>query len=284
MDNSQARYDFDGEILRELHAARARLAVGAMAPASSAVRRRPGPRMLPAGAIALAVGAAAAAVGVTTLGMHSQPAAAPAPARPATAAYLTAKLSAALADEDGYVITCSVRQVASGEKVTSWTDPATGGQRLLLTSANGAPEIAEGIVTRGVTSTVTTVDYARHTVTTRAEPAAVIQSDARLGVSVPSPSEIRNELRSATLVREGQAEVAGHHTYRLRMTVPPASQKWFPGDDVELYADTSTYRLVRITISHNGRLLDTDELVWTSRSSADLSQTRLTVPAGFTRR
>lgn len=282
MDNSQARYDFDGDILRELHAARGRLAARASAPAASDWWLSP--RTLLAGAGALTVGAAAAAVGVTTLGTHSQPPAAPAPAHPVTTAYLTAKLSATLADEDGYVITSSVRQAATGEKMTSWTDPATGGQRLLLTSANGTPEIAEGIVTRGATSTVTTVDYASHTVTTRAEPAAVIQNDARLGVSVPSPSGIRNELRSATLVREGQADVSGHQTYRLRMTVPPPSQKWFPGDDVELYADTSTYRLVRITISHNGRLLDTDDLVWTPRSSTDLSQTRLSVPAGFTRR
>jgi hypothetical protein len=99
---------------------------------------------------------------------------------------------------------------------------------------------------------------------------------------VPTPADIRRELSSAVLVSQGQAEADGHRTYRVRMVVPPASQSWFPGDDVELYVNTSTYQLVRTTISHQGTLLDTDDLTWTPKATANLSLTRLTVPAGFT--
>ena len=168
------------------------------------------------------------------------------------------------------MITSKVTQNTTGQTLTSWIDPATGNRRLVLTNASGAPEVAEGIVIHGAKATVTTVDYAAHTATTGIEPTATIRSDARLGVNVPSPSDIRSELRSATLVSEGQAVVDGHHTYRMRMTVPPGSQHWFPGDDVELYVDTSTYQLVRTTISHNGTLQDTDDLTWAPRTAADL--------------
>jgi hypothetical protein len=191
-------------------------------------------------------------------------------------------MPASLAAENSYMITSKVTQSSTGQTLTSWIDPATGNRRLLLTNAAGASEATEGIVIHGGKATVTTIDYAAHTVTTHTEPAAAIRNDARLGVNVPSPSDIRSELRSATLLKEGQAEVDGRHTYRMRMIVPPASQTWFPGDDVELYVDTSTYQLVRTTISHKGTLQATDDLTWTPRSTADLSQTKVTIPAGFT--
>jgi hypothetical protein len=284
MPASGTRYDFDDSVLRELHAAQVRLHSRPPAWVSSGGGRRPGRLVLLAGAGAITV--AVAATGVIAFGSHS--AGAPEPAAPGSApgpqtdAFVTAKMSASLAGT-GYMITSKVTQNATGEKLTSWIDPATGNRRLLLTSAAGAPEIAEGIVIHGATATVTTLDYAAHTVTTGTESAGTIRNAARLGVNVPSPSDIRRELRSATLVSAGQADAGGHHTYRMRMTVPPGSQAWFPGDDVELYVDTSTYQVVRITISHNGTLQDTEDLTWTPRSTADLSQTQVTIPAGFTR-
>ena len=272
MPASDTRYDFDDRVLRELYAAQVRL------------RSEPGPRrgrwtVLLAGTGALTV--AAAATGLIALGSHSPSVSPPSPG-PKTAAFVTSKVSESLATESSYMITSKVTQNTAGQRLTSWIDPATGNRRLVLTNASGAPEVAEGIVIHGAKATVTTVDYAAHTATTGIEPTATIRSDARLGVNVPSPSDIRSELRSATLVSEGQAVVDGHHTYRMRMTVPPGSQHWFPGDDVELYVDTSTYQLVRTTISHNGTLQDTDDLTWAPRTAADLSQTRVTIPPGFT--
>ena len=195
---------------------------------------------------------------------------------------MTARLSTTLAAEANYLITSKVTQNTTGQTLTSWLDPATGSRRLLLTSATGVPELAEGIVLHGANATVTTIDYAAHTVTTKTEPATTIGNDARLGVNVPSPGDIRAALRSATLISEGKADVDGHHTYRMRMTVPPGSQSWFPGDKVALYVDRSTYQLVRTTISRNGTLQDTEDLTWTPRSAADLSLTKLAIPSGFT--
>jgi hypothetical protein len=182
------------------------------------------------------------------------------------------------------MITSHVTQPGPGDQLTSWIDPATGNRRLLLSNAAGTPLTAEGIVVHGSTASITTIAYAARTVTTQTVPATVIQNAARLGVNVPSPADIRRELASATLVNEGQARVNGHPAYRLRMVVPPASQAWFPGDDVELYVDVATLRLIRTTISHNGTLTDSDDLTWTPRSAASLSRTRLSIPAGFTTR
>jgi len=277
MPATSTRYDFDDIVLRELHAAQVRPVSGG--------RGRPGRLALLAGTGALAT--AAATTGVIAIGSHSPgaPSHGPTPAaRPTTAAFVTARLSASLAAEARYLITSKVTQNATGQTLTSWLDPATGNRRLLLANAAGASEIAEGIVIHGANATVTTLDYAARTVTTDTEPAATIRTDARLGVNVPSPGEIRKELRAATLVSEGRAVVDGHHTYRLRLTVPPASQAWFPGDDVELYVDASTYQLVRTTISRHGRLQDTDDLTWTPRSTADLSLAKVIIPAGFSTR
>jgi len=285
MPATDTHYDFDDGVLRELRAAQARLLSQPAVTATPGAGRHPSRLMLLAGASALGL---AAAGGVVALGSHSpggSPAAGvgggEAPAK--TGALLTAKLTASLG-ETSYMITSHVTQDVTGEKLTSWIDPATGNRRLLLADAAGASEIAEGIVVRGGRATITTLDYATRTATTETESARVIQSAARLGVNVPSPSDIRSQLRSATLVSEGQTDIDGHRTYRMRMTVPPRSELWFRGDNVQLYVDAASYQLVRITISHNGTLLDTDDLTWTPRSTADLTQTRLTIPAGFTKR
>jgi hypothetical protein len=284
MHDTDTHYDFEDGVLRELRAAQARLGGRRAAPAPAG-RGRLARRPLMAAAVAVLAAGAAAAV-VTATGTPSRSVPAPAVSRtaaPQVTAFVTARLSAALG-QAGYVITSHVTLAATGETLTSWTDPVTGSRRLLLASAAGTPETAEGIVIRGASATVTTVDYATRTATTRTEPAAVIQNAQRLGVNVPSPASIRRELASATLVSEGHAQADGHRVYRVRMVVPPASQAWFPGDDVELYVDTSTYQLIRTTISHNGTLLDTDDLTWTPRAAAGLARTRLTVPAGFTGR
>lgn len=279
MHGTDTDYDFEDSVLRELRAAQARLSARRATPASAGRRRL---RRLPLTAAAAAMLAAAAAGGVTALSTHPRNVPAPA-ARPWAVASVTAKLTASLGGEAGFLITSHVTQASTGERLTSWIDAATGSRRLLLTNAAGTPRTAEGIVLRGTNATVTTLDYATRTATTQTEPAAVIQSAQRLGVNVPSPADIRRELSSAAMVGEGQAEVDGHRTYRIRMTVPPASQAWFRGDDVELYVDASTYLLIRTTISHQGTQLDTDDLTWTPRAAADLSLARLTVPAGFTR-
>lgn len=284
MNDTETRYDFEAGLLRELHAAQARVSARPAVPAPSGRRRLPS-RAVTAAGVAAALVAAAAAASVTALGSHSRtvPAPAPAAAGPSrAAAFLTAKLSASLADEASYMITSQVTQPATGEKLTSWLDPGTGNRRLLLTDAAGTPETAEGIVIRGANATVTTLDYATRTATTRTEPAAVIQAAQRLGVNVPSPADIRRELSSATVVSEGETSADGHRTYQARLVVPPASQAWFRGDDVELYVDTTTYQLVRVTISYKGTLTDTDDLTWTPLGQADLARTRLVVPAGFT--
>lgn len=279
----------DADIVRleeQVDAARASepawAALEQVAPGHQEVLRLVGPGGLTAREAAKALGISA---GVTALGSRPRTVTAPAPAAagPSRAgAFLTAKLSASLASEASYMITSRVTQAATGEKLTSWLDPGTGSRRLLLTSAAGTPETAEGVVLRGANATVTTLDYATRTAVTRTEPAAVIQAAQRLGVNVPSPADIRRELSSATVVSEGEARVDGHQAYRVRLVVPPASQAWFRGDDVELYVDTSTYQLVRVTISYKGTLTDTDDLTWTPLAEADLARTRLAVPPGFT--
>jgi hypothetical protein len=279
MHDTDTCYDFEDGVLRELRAAQARLSARRTAPAPARRGRLPRRPVTAAAVAALAAGAAAASV--TTLSAHSRNV--PASAAPSqTTAFVTAKLSASLGDQASYLITSQVTQATTGETVTSWIDAATGNRRLLLTNAAGTPQTAEGVVIRGTNATVTTLDYATRTATTQTESAAVIQNADRLGVNVPSPADIRRALASASAVSEGQAEVDGHRTYQVRMVVPPASQIWFRGDDVELYVDTSTYQLIRTTISHKGTLIDTDDLTWTPRATADLGRARLTVPAGFT--
>lgn len=285
MPATGTRYDFDDSVLRELHAAQVRLRSEQPVLVSAGRGRRPA-RLALLLACTGALTAAASATGVLALGSHSPAVPSHSPSGsapgPSTAAFVTSKVAATLAAESSYMITSKVTQNTTGQTLTSWIDPATGNRRLLLTNTSGVSEVAVGIVIHGVNATVTTVDYATHSATTVIEPAATISSDARLGVNVPSTGDIRSELRSATLVSKGQAVVDGRPAYRMQMTVPPASQHWFPGDDVELYVDTTTYQLVRTTISHKGTLQDTDDLTWTPRSTANLSQTKVTIPAGFT--
>jgi hypothetical protein len=285
MPAADTRYDFDASILHELHAAQVRLRSDQPVPDSTAGGRRP-VRLALVLAGTGALTAAAATAGVIALSSHPSPMPMLGPPKsapgPGSGVIVKARLTASLAAEPGYMITSKVTQNSTGQTLTSWIDPATGNRRLLLTNAAGVSEVAVGVVIHGAKATVTTVDYAARTATTTTERAAVISNDARLGVNVPSPSDIRHELRSATLVNEGQVIVDGHHTYRMRMTVPPGSQRWFPGDKVELYVDRLSYQLVRTTISRNGTLQDTDDLTWTPRSTANLSQTKVTIPAGFT--
>jgi hypothetical protein len=275
MNDADPYYDFEAGMLRELHAAQARLDARDLA-RPPARRRMPGRPVLAAGAAVLAAAGVSAGLGVVT--PHAPSGTAPAAT---TAAFATAKLSGSLRSAARYMITSHVTQPATGERLTTWLDPATGSRRMLLASAAGARETGIGVVLRGTTATITTVNYGTGTVTRQTEPAAVIQNSARLGVNAPSPAQIRSELRSATLVSQGQVTIDGQRAYRIRMVVPPPSQIWFPGDVVDLYVRASSYQLIRVTIRHNGTLTDTDNLTWTPRRTADLSLTRLAVPAGF---
>ena len=120
MPASGTRYDFDDTVLRELHAAQARLGSGG--PARLAARTKPrlsGRVVLLTGAGAVtavaAVTTAIATAGVTAIGSHSS-GTAPRTGRagttsgPTTAAFLTARLSATLGGEKDYMITSKVVQ------------------------------------------------------------------------------------------------------------------------------------------------------------------------------
>ncbi|HEX3705037.1 MAG TPA: hypothetical protein VHV76_00270 [Mycobacteriales bacterium] len=200
-----------------------------------------------------------------------------------TVAYVTKQLHASLAEDNSYLIISKVIGGTPQVTMTTWLDPATGNRRLLLDTAAGQPQTETGVTVDGHSATLTTLDYANRTVTTTTEPQGAIDESSRMGVNVPSPTDIRNQLAAATLVDEGQVQIDGHNTEQLRMTVPvPAgSSLWAPGTDIELYVDTTTYQLVRVTFSDSGSLLYTDDLTWTPRAAADLSQATLQIPAGF---
>jgi hypothetical protein len=199
-----------------------------------------------------------------------------------SAAYITKRLTAGLADENDFLITSNVS--GAGHTMTAWLDPTTGNRRLLLNDGSGAPEIETGAVVHGDQVTLTTVDYDAHTVAVTHEPLSVIDSSSRLGVNVPTPSQIKAEIGRSTLVDEGQTSVDGHNVYQLRLTAPsPAgSEIWAAGTAVELYVDTTTYQLIRTTVSDSGSPLYADDLTWTPRGSADLNKTAVEVPKGFT--
>jgi hypothetical protein len=200
-------------------------------------------------------------------------------------AYVAKQLKATLADENDYVI-ASELTARNGMGMSTWIDPSTGARRLVLDNADGAPNTTEGIVVDNGRATITSLDYATHTVTRTSEPVAVIDASSRLGINVASPSQIRSEINASDLVDKGAATVGGKpaEQYRLLAPQPAGSEIWADGTDVELYVDTTSYQLVRITVGESSGPLYDDHLTWTPRSNDALAETRLSIPSGFTSR
>jgi hypothetical protein len=200
--------------------------------------------------------------------------------------YVAARLSATLAEEKNYLITSEVTRAADGTTLTTWLNGSSGDRRLLVTNADRARLVEIGIEIRGRRAELTTVDHTSHTVTRSTESAATIGLSSRMGVNVPSPSEIRDQITSANLVNRGLAQVDGHRSYRLRLLspMPAGSEIWAPGVQVELYVDVRTYRLVRMTVSDGRHLIDTDDVTWTPLPTADLGLAKVDIPEAYTTR
>jgi hypothetical protein len=201
-------------------------------------------------------------------------------------AFVAKQLKATLADENDYVIASQVRAARDGETLTTWIDPSTGNRRLDLDNADGSRDIVEGVVVNNGEATITTLYYLTHSVSTTTEPVGAIDGSSRLGVNVATPAQIKSEISASDLVDKGSATVSGRaaEQYQLLAPQPAGSEIWAKGTDVELYVDTTTYQLVRITVGEKSGPLYSDDLTWAARSATSVATTKLTVPSGFAAR